>query len=453
MGNSKTGGSDDITAKGKYLLISVPDFGDDPINPGKKMTSYLRMGAASSTWKEDPGGSLAAQVHLAGPAGNHLSPAGQEVDVTGVSGDARPVFIDDTRERGAGEQTYLSVGEREMQSSHLHTRGGWRDHSDGNRISTTYGDKVEVIRGNYKMVVLGRNDDWSNAAGWDASGQHIQDFARTWSAFLRVEWTQQYDGVWHNQTTTDGVVPSENFGGDSYEFKWGNHFESTIGSESPAAPEVKPPRGNPHIIDKTWATQIESYTGSAAWRIPLIKEETWATDTISLTDAASTSETTRVSGSITSDTTAGSISETTSAGSISGTTSAGTITDVTTVGAMAGVTVAGTITDVTTVGAMTELTVAAGAMAGVTVARAIGNLTLAGVHVDIEGCVGKLDVFLGGHVSVALPDRLQFSFPDSTGQKIKELETAITRTNIAMEDMRIALSHRISAIRIELGGG
>jgi hypothetical protein len=38
----------------------------------------------------------------------------------------------------------------------LLTKGGWWDHSDGNHISTTMGDKLEVVQGNYKLVILGR---------------------------------------------------------------------------------------------------------------------------------------------------------------------------------------------------------------------------------------------------------------------------------------------------------
>ena len=71
----------------------------------------------------------------------------------------------------------LTMAQRQAESARLYSRGGWRDHSDGNRISTTYGDKVEVIRGNYKMIVMGRQDDTSQATGWEAGGSHIQDFA------------------------------------------------------------------------------------------------------------------------------------------------------------------------------------------------------------------------------------------------------------------------------------
>jgi hypothetical protein len=60
---------------------------------------------------------------------------------------------------------------RAVESYYLHTKGGWRDHSDGNRITTTRGDKVEVIRGNYKLIVLGRQDQAkSSTAGMDISG-------------------------------------------------------------------------------------------------------------------------------------------------------------------------------------------------------------------------------------------------------------------------------------------
>jgi hypothetical protein len=45
---------------------------------------------------------------------------------------------------------------RQAETLNLLTKGGWWDHSDGNRVSTTLGDKVEVIQGNYKLVVLGR---------------------------------------------------------------------------------------------------------------------------------------------------------------------------------------------------------------------------------------------------------------------------------------------------------
>jgi hypothetical protein len=95
-------------------------------------------------------------------------------------------FADDTRWRGAPEDAANIVGDttnnlstnnnvlsppttllnnqpvpnvnanRMTETLNLLTKGGWWDHSDGNRVSTTMGDKIEVVQGNYKLVVLGR---------------------------------------------------------------------------------------------------------------------------------------------------------------------------------------------------------------------------------------------------------------------------------------------------------
>lgn len=479
MGKSKPGGEDDVTSRGKYLLISVPDFGEDPIVPGRLMTSYLRLGAASTTWWQDPGGSLAASVNLAGPAGGRGAPAGSELldnydasdgsaavlttadpqavtiggwSSTASGGDAppgadvlalqeqqyrdlvsgrqmRPAFVDDQRLRDgfAGPHT-LAEDDRINESSYLHSRGGWRDHSDGNRITTTYGDKVEVIRGNYKLMVMGRQDDPSKAAGLDISGQHIQDYAYTWAAFHRVEWTQDaYSGVWHQQSSTDGAVITENFGGDSYEHKWGNHFHSTTGSEAPVEKDANGrPRGNPHIIEKTWAQRIESYTGSSAWRIPSIEEETWADCITSLTDANRTSETTKVSGEIKSETTAGSISESTDAGSIDTTTKAGTITEMSMLGAKAGLTLAGALADLTIAGNKTDVFV--------------------GTHVNVE-VAAKLDFVLTPlWVDLRIGPKLVFGWP-------KELDLAVKKDRQVVADtVTAAVRHTVAGLQV-IGGG
>ena len=68
------------------------------------------------------------------------------------------------RAKDANEQRYLygddtqsnTGSNRQKETLALLTKGGWWDHTDGNRVTTTTGDKVEVIQGNYKMVVLGR---------------------------------------------------------------------------------------------------------------------------------------------------------------------------------------------------------------------------------------------------------------------------------------------------------
>src|SRR5437870_3416495 len=91
--------------------------------------------------------------------------------------DADPENLSSGALAGAPAGHAYSPAERKTYSEWLHGRGGWRDHSDGNRITTTYGDKVEVVRGNYRMLVLGRQNDAALASGWDASGNNIQDFS------------------------------------------------------------------------------------------------------------------------------------------------------------------------------------------------------------------------------------------------------------------------------------
>jgi hypothetical protein len=113
------------------------------------MSSYLRLGAASpraGQWDPTLGEDLAALVQgFADDARDRsgLGPLGHPV---------APAETLDPRSPAASS----TLDRRRAESLVLHSKGGWRDHTDGNRITTTRGDKVEVIRGNYKLVVLGR---------------------------------------------------------------------------------------------------------------------------------------------------------------------------------------------------------------------------------------------------------------------------------------------------------
>jgi hypothetical protein len=143
-------------------------------------------------------------------------------------------FTDDTRNRGSG--THAAPGAplnanhqdpppgadyRLGESARLHTKGGWRDHSDGNRITTTRGDKVEVIRGNYKLLVLGRQDDVANVAGQEFSGGQLDNdpgdlgYPKSSSKHtaadqqgLNMSWV--WDGTRWNVTTLQGSADAPN---------------------------------------------------------------------------------------------------------------------------------------------------------------------------------------------------------------------------------------------------
>lgn len=55
-------------------------------------------------------------------------------------------------------------------------RGGYRDHTDGNRIVTVRGDRVDVVVGNFKRVVFGRvSGDHVGATAYEAAGGHVME--------------------------------------------------------------------------------------------------------------------------------------------------------------------------------------------------------------------------------------------------------------------------------------
>lgn len=71
-------------------------------------------------------------------------------------------------------------------TSELMTRGGLRLHTDGNLVSTTRGDRVDVVGGNHKLVVLGR----TNASTFvESSGGHsVREDVSTHRRLTSVEW-------------------------------------------------------------------------------------------------------------------------------------------------------------------------------------------------------------------------------------------------------------------------
>lgn len=330
---------------GKYFAIDVPDYEDTVKSASSDKRSYLRLGAADPDWTGEPGADLIALAYLAGATGRESADSGGYAPlaeapnvVTALSatlpgltpGDVGDMFIDDQRKRGAGNERAdgapghgFTEEERRAISARLHTDVGWRDHTDGNRISTTRGDKVEVVYGNYKLVVLGRQTNPDFAQGWEACGDQIQDWADGTmpGASVTVEWVPDTTygrgnegdtaddvarGAWLLQNSTERVYQYARNAGNFREQNWGDLLETYTGSENPEsigttddaglqghpthrdealgntvslAPAVSSkglPRGNPTIIERTWATRIDSQTGSAKLRVPTITATTHA---------------------------------------------------------------------------------------------------------------------------------------------------------------------------------
>lgn len=303
-----------------YAQIVVPDYtlenpvassSDNPVTTG---SSFLRLGSFPSlTGGDDPRGfsnSLALAQLVGGTATSYpttsdalaanLSEGEDEAPESlqkssGYEGDANYLlgFVDDTRYHGKDPGTTFidwvemsnTVENRQAETNRLLFKGGWWDHSDGNRITTTSGDKVEVIQGNYKLVVLGRQDptqtDLSTLASGavvnDLSGgqEQIQDGGPTPNV-LSIEWVES-DGAWtlYQDNCVNGNVTTRTYGQQAQYFK-GTRITNQIGSnphEITGAIHDVNQKTDPTIISNTWAERIETYVGANGKPVPVMM--TW----------------------------------------------------------------------------------------------------------------------------------------------------------------------------------
>lgn len=196
---------------------------------------------------------------------------------------------------------------RKAETKRLLTKGGWWDHSDGNRISTTSGDKVEVIQGNYKMVILGRQDPSQpagdivgNAFITDISGGHLQEQGPSPTACIKsVEWVKSESGWTLYQDNGSGNVTTT-FHGKQVDYYTGTRKESYVGKQPAsiehrmeakneglliAADQLPNDDDDPVLISKTWAKRIETYNGADGKPVPVIYAFTHAETIDNLTFA------------------------------------------------------------------------------------------------------------------------------------------------------------------------
>ncbi|HEY4118861.1 MAG TPA: hypothetical protein VGM56_13440 [Byssovorax sp.] len=195
---------------GEDLASLVQGFADDTRNRGKPATMKYVDPSGNTFNVNTPGGQprdtgTTAQGPLYGwpwttPVPGAKTP-GQDVGLqNGTEVPAKPPFY---------PQDY-----RTLESSQLHTKGGWRDHTDGNRVTTTRGDKIEVIRGNYKLIVLGRQDQTKpKLAGMDISGGQTNSGGGDLGADASTDPNQgstAYSSLfeWRQCTTSDQVPAS-----------------------------------------------------------------------------------------------------------------------------------------------------------------------------------------------------------------------------------------------------
>ena len=178
----------------KHLRLEVPNY--DRSGHGKAPNTYLQLGAyPTEGTAQERGDDLLERIGLTTTAlyfkddYRHAN-AKAGVDPAPTYGQQHPdvkYWRDDGLTRTNSTPQTLT-GE-------LLTRGGWRLHTDGNYVSTTRGDRVDVIGGNYKLVILGRTD--AGKAGsvlsesfWESSGGHTVDGTNWPGTCVSVAWNK-----------------------------------------------------------------------------------------------------------------------------------------------------------------------------------------------------------------------------------------------------------------------
>ncbi|HEY4121239.1 MAG TPA: hypothetical protein VGM56_25415 [Byssovorax sp.] len=159
---------------------------------------------------------------------------------------------------------------RQAETLRLLTKGGWWDHSDGNRVTTTSGDKIEVIQGNYKLVVLGRqpiddatkgSDVSGNAFITDVSGGHFQEqYPSPTPCIKTVEYVQDAGGEWtlYQDNAIGNLITK--LKGRTVDLFQGSKREAYVGSDGASTDATG--ALDPQLIAGTWAQSVYSQTGS-----------------------------------------------------------------------------------------------------------------------------------------------------------------------------------------------
>lgn len=277
---------------GSFLLVGIADY------DGHGSGSYLRMGrSALGAGRLGPpnktGDDLAALVQgftddarnrsgavsipaTSLPSFNQPPPDADGNITIGTDAPAETVMV------GLTESDPINAAQRVFESGaplvpdhksfhNLHLRGGVRDHSDGNRITTTRGDKVEIIRGNYKLLVLGRQS---------TVDIHKDDDARR--GLIKNSSGVELSGGLSDTDPGDLAFPDMNGAALDIEYVWGQDSDDTwawtqttiVGSENPDRSHLHP--ANYRLINRTWVDYQIDKLGSPDKRVSHVSEETYA---------------------------------------------------------------------------------------------------------------------------------------------------------------------------------
>jgi hypothetical protein len=241
---------------GKHFQLVVPNYPNEGTAVGPAPLSYLRLGAAF----EEHGEELDAEAR----GDNHLEEVEFETESEAWNFSALPA-----RGYGSGFYRDAAAGAPEAKTGaelteELMTRGGVREHTDGNRISTTRGDVVEVVGGNDKLIVMGRVEgphvNGSAAPSWQSSGGHHHDTTSAPGAAetTSIRFSQTDGGTWEVTETTEKGDVHATYTGRFEEIFSGPSLRSFVGHGGPHASEHAAKR--PAITETVYARQLHAST-------------------------------------------------------------------------------------------------------------------------------------------------------------------------------------------------
>lgn len=242
---------------GKHLQIVVPNYPNEGAPDGASAPlTLMRLGAAFA----EEGEALDAEAR----GDDHLEEVEFETESHAWDFSALPArgigagFYRDDAAGAPEERTGAALTEE------LLTRGGVREHTDGNRISTTRGDVVEVVGGNYKLIVMGRVEgahvNEPTAASWQSSGgiHHDTTSAPGAAETTSIRFSQTDGGTWEVTETTEKGDVHSTFIGRVEEVFTGPSRCAYVGHGGPTRSEHAARR--PAITETVYARQIHAST-------------------------------------------------------------------------------------------------------------------------------------------------------------------------------------------------
>jgi hypothetical protein len=332
--------------KGKFLHFEVPDYTNVKGTAQSQSSlarykdvkdTYLRCGDASyedkgakSKWNPEADKLLQGHVTFKDDTRHR----GTETDPGGTfkSDEATPPNEASARQAqsaGGPPKLYSTVNSKNgtgetnrniAATALIPNYAGWRDHTDGHRITTTRGDKIEVVGGNYKLVSLGRGQGESAI---EMSGGILDAWMEAPGNQTSVTWREcPTEETGSNQSKKSGwkVVEQtvkghevERFHGTQREEFYGDRLISVTGAPSGITPATIPVNATGPANDGEAAKYVNDGSTAAIGKVlgsvttqayptrwdysggspgtlqqPDIYESTWAKSVTTYTEVATT---------------------------------------------------------------------------------------------------------------------------------------------------------------------